>query len=54
MSWFRRSPHRPETEKKLPHRPNTQETLKDEIESNRRQLEQYRKEYKEHQDGKLH
>jgi hypothetical protein len=54
MSWFRRSPHRSETEKKLPHRPNTQDSLKDEIEANRQQLEQYRKEHKEHQDGKLH
>jgi len=54
MSWFRRSPHRPEQEKRHPHRPQSPDPLAKEIAENRQQLEQYRKEHKEHQDGKLH
>jgi hypothetical protein len=56
MSWFRRSPHRYETAKKIPHRPDhSEDQLKDEIEINRRRLDEHRQQaQKEYEDGKLH
>jgi hypothetical protein len=55
MSWFRRSPHRYETEKKLPRRPEHLDSLKNEIEENRQRLSEHRNQAeKKAKDGKLH
>ena len=54
MSWFRRSPHRREEEKRHP-RHAVNDRLREEIEQNRRKLEQHRQQAeKEAEDGKLH
>ena len=54
MSWFRRSPHRTEPERRHPHRPH-KDNLVEEIEQNRQRLTQHREQQlKETEDGKLH
>jgi hypothetical protein len=54
MSWFRRAPHRRETERRHPHRPK-KDTLVEEIEHNRERLAQHREQQtKEPRDGKLY
>ena len=54
MSWFRRSPHRTEPVRRQPYRPDNS-ALTEEIEQNRRRLEQHRQQaQKEAEDGKLH
>jgi len=55
MSWFRRTPHRTEQERRVPRRPQSSDTLTHEIEQNRQRLEQHRHQTgKDQQDGKLH
>ena len=54
MSWFRHLPHRRDTAKTRPH-PAVNDRLREEIEQNRRKLEQHRQQAeKEAEDGKLH
>jgi hypothetical protein len=56
MSWFKRVPHRREETRRTPHHPSpAAEELRQEIELNRRRLEEHRTEIKKEQEyGKLH